>query len=49
MKRMLGVPIKEVFTSFHKNNVIFYGWRPPNFYAILIRAVLNKINRAVYF
>jgi hypothetical protein len=22
---------KEVFTSFHKNNVIFYGWRLPNF------------------
>jgi hypothetical protein len=48
---------KEVFTSFHKNNVIFLWLATPQFcYAILFRAVReailvtsNKINRAVYF
>ena len=48
---------KEVFMSFHKNNVIFLWLATPQFvYAILFRAVggpilviLNKINRAVYF
>jgi hypothetical protein len=48
---------KEVFTSFHKNNVIFFWLATPQFfYAILFRAVrgpilviLNKINPAVYF
>jgi len=48
---------KEVFTSFHENNVIFLWLATPQFfYAILFRAVrgailviLNKINRAVYF
>ena len=48
---------KEVFTSFHKNNVNFVWLATPQFfYAILFRAVrgailviLNKINRAVYF
>jgi hypothetical protein len=48
---------KEVFTSLHKNNVIFLWLATPQFFnAILFRAVrgpilviLNKINRAVYF
>jgi hypothetical protein len=48
---------KEVFTFFHKNNVIFLWLETPEFfYAIFFRAVrgpilviLDKINRAVYF
>jgi hypothetical protein len=47
---------KEVFTSLHKNNVIFLWLATPQFFnAILFRAVrgaflviLNKINRAFY-
>jgi hypothetical protein len=48
---------KEVFMSYHKNNVIFLWLATPKFfYVILFRAVrgpivviFNKINRAVYF